>query len=93
MTEPIKNRRITFDPTITLGHVLTAIVILSAVGGAWVTMDKRVLVLEEFRQAQDKRDVAQDLAVKDKFQELRESIVDLRHSVERVADKVGAARK
>ena len=82
--------KVRFDKTINLGHVLTIVSCLIVVMAQWSIMDKRVVVLEEFKAAQRERDVAQDAISKEKFVEVREALVDLRRSVEKVADKVGA---
>lgn len=92
-TPSTQNRRedkVRFDKTINLGHVLTGIGFLVVSLTQWNLLDKRVVVLEEFKTSQRERDVAQDLASKEKFTEVREALVDLRRSVEKVADKVGA---
>ena len=82
--------RIKFDRTINLGHVLTLIGLLGALVVGWNVMDKRVVVLEEARIAQRERDQAQDAVSRDKFQEVRDALIDLRRSIEKVSDKVGA---
>lgn len=82
--------RIKFDRTINLGHVLTAASMIVAVMVSWSMMDKRVVVLEEARAAQRERDTVQDESNREKFQEVRETMIDLRQAVEKVADKVGA---
>lgn len=84
------DRRIKFDKTINLGHVLTAVSMIVAVMVSWSMMDKRVVVLEEARAAQRERDTVQDASNREKFQEVRETMIDLRQAVEKVADKVGA---
>jgi len=84
------DHRIKFDRTINLGNVLTAISMIAAVMVSWSLMDKRVVVLEEARQAQRERDTVQDASNREKFQEVRETLIDLRRAVEKVADKVGA---
>jgi len=96
MSTPPDNR-IRFDKTINLGHVLTVAAFVCTAMVSWNVMDKRVLVLEEYRAAQRdrdasqrERDLAQDVVSKDKFQEVRDSLIELRRSVEKVADKVGA---
>lgn len=91
MSTPQDNK-IKFDKTINLGHVLTALTMSGAVIISWSLMDKRVAVLEEARIAQRERDATQDATGKDKFQEVREALVDLRRSVEKVSDKVGAGK-
>ncbi len=81
-------RKVRFDPTINLGHVLTVIAFIGTAMVSWNVID--VLVLEEFRQGQRERDHGQDVAGKEKYNEVREALNDLRRSVEKVADKVGA---
>lgn len=77
-----------FDPTINAGHVLTFIALLSAMFAGWTALDKRVLVLEEQRKAQEARDLSQDARSQDKFVEIRDTLADIRRSVEVVRDKV-----
>jgi hypothetical protein len=84
--------RIKFDKTINLGHVITIGVFLASLLLQWNMMDKRVAILEEFRLSQRDRDQAQDSAAKDKFQEVKDALIDLRHGIEKVADKVGASK-
>lgn len=84
--------KLRFDMTINLGHALTVISFLGVAVTQWNLMDKRVLVLEEFRLSQRERDIAQDLASKDKFQEVRDALTELRRSVEKVADRVGVTK-
>lgn len=81
--------RINFDRTINLGHILTVISFIIVTIMQWNLMDKRIVVLEEARTAQRERDIAQDSASREKFQEVKEAINDLRRSVEKVGDKVG----
>jgi hypothetical protein len=94
---PHKDHKIRFNMEINLGHVLSAVAFVVTAMVSWNVMDKRVLVLEEHRIAQRdrdasqrERDVGQDVASKEKFQEVRDAIKDLRTSVDKVADKLGA---
>jgi hypothetical protein len=82
--------RVKFDKTINLGHVLTAFSFLMVALAQWSIMDKRVVILEEFRLSQREKDSVQDAQSKEKFQEIKDALGDLRRSVEKVADKVGA---
>ncbi len=84
------DNRIKFDKTINLGHILTMLAMIAAVMASWSLMDKRVVVLEEARNAQRDRDQAQDQASRDKFQEVRDALMDVRRAIEKVSDKVGA---
>jgi len=90
MTTPPPQGRFKFDMTINVGHVLTVLGLIIVGATAWNAMDKRVLVLEEARLSQRDRDASQDSLSRDKFQEVRDALVDLRRSVEKLADKQGA---
>jgi hypothetical protein len=85
---------IKFDKTINLGHVLSMAAMIAAVMASWSLMDKRVVVLEVTQNqqaaAQRERDSVQDSSTREKFGEVREGLADLRRSVEKIADKVGA---
>ena len=85
----IQENKVRFDKSINLGHALTIVSFLIVALMQWNIMDKRVVVLEEFRLSQRERDKAQDDMSKDKFQEVRDALTELRRSVEKVADKVG----
>ena len=88
MSQP--DNRIKFDRTINLGHVLTVLSFLVVAATQWNIMDKRIVVLEEFKASQRERDIAQDQQSRDKFGEVKDALNDLRRSVEKVADRVGA---
>ena len=89
---PSQDNKIKFDKTINLGHVLTALSMSAAVIVSWSLMDKRVTVLEEVRMVQRDKDTAQDTTNKDKFEEVRFALTELRRSVEKVSDKLGASK-
>lgn len=90
-TPPPENR-IKFDKTITLGHMLTIASFLGLTLVQWSTMDKRVVVLEEFRLAQRDRDTSQDTTTREKAQEVKDALADLKRSVEKLADKMVSPR-
>ncbi|MDB5822151.1 MAG: hypothetical protein JWR21_855 [Herminiimonas sp.] len=89
---PPQDSKIKFDKTINLGHLITIGVFLVTLLLQWNMMDKRVAILEEFRVSQRERDQAQDATARDKFQEVRDALTDLRRSIDKVADKVGAGK-
>lgn len=91
MTAPTPDR-VRFDKTINLGHILTMGTFLVAILLQWNVMDKRVTVLEESRTTQRERDAAQDADRKDKAQEVKEALTDLKRSVEKLADKMERAK-
>lgn len=58
--QPDTQRRVRFDGTINLGHVLTMATFIGAGVIGWNAMDKRVTVLEEARIVQQQIDKRQD---------------------------------
>lgn len=88
MSAPPAENRIRFDKTINLGHILTMGTFLVAILVQWNVMDKRVTVLEESRQTQRERDAVQDNTTKEKAQEVKEALNDLKRSVEKLSDKM-----
>lgn len=82
LDRPPGRRRLSFDPTINAGHLLTFVGLLSALILGWNTLDGRVVRLEEAKLYQVKRDDAQDTAIGEKLIEIREAIKDVRHGVD-----------
>ena len=81
-------RSVRFDNTINLGHLLTFAGFLITIMVSWTTLDKRVVVLEESRKAQEIMDSAQDLRSAEKFSEIRDTLGEIKRSVDRVNDKL-----
>ena len=77
-----------FDNTINLGHILTFLGFLVTITVSWSTLDKRVVVLEESRKAQAVLDHAQDNRSSEKFTEIRETLGEIKRSVDRVNDRL-----
>ena len=77
-----------FDPTINAGHLLTFAGFLLTGFVGWTSLDKRVVVLEEQRRSQDVRDVAQDQRSAEKFTEIKETMADIKRTLEVVRDKL-----
>ena len=77
-----------FDNTINLGHILTFLGFLVTIMVTWSTLDKRVVVLEESRKTQDVLDRAQDNRSSEKFTEIRETLGEIKRSVDRVNDRL-----
>lgn len=86
----MENRRqgVRFDNTINLGHVLTFLGFIITITVSWSTLDKRVVVLEESRKAQAVLDHAQDNRSAEKFNEIKETLGEIKRSVDRVNDKL-----
>lgn len=89
-TDP--ENRVRFDKTINLGHILTMISFLLLTLTQWNMMDKRVVVLEEFRATQRDRDTSQDTLTREKAQEVKDTLGELKRSVEKLADRMGGQR-
>ena len=77
-----------FDPTINAGHLLTFAGFLLTGFVGWTTLDKRVVVLEEQRKSQEARDTSQDSRSAEKFGEVRETLTDIKRTLEVVRDKI-----
>lgn len=82
---PHTRRRIVFDPTINLGHVLSFIAFLAVGGGAYLNIEKRVTV-QETRSAMFEREAEAEKErtgnalneIKNDVKEVRRGIDDLR---------------
>lgn len=83
--------RLRFDPTINLGHLITFVGFLLAGFGAWSTLDKRVVVLEEGKKLQAAIDSAQDAQAARSSQAIAEGLLRLERQTERLADRVDLA--
>lgn len=92
MTTPIPDpdNRVRFDKTINLGHVLTIISFLLLTVTQWNMMDKRVVVLEENRSTQRDKDATQDAITREKADEVKDALRDVKASIEKLADRMGA---
>lgn len=84
-----QKRGLRFDPTINAGHLLTFAGFILAGFVGWTTLDKRVVVLEEQRKAQEVRDIGQDARSADKFTEIKDTMNEIKRAVEQVRDQLG----
>lgn len=89
---PDPDNRVRFDKTINLGHVLTIISFLLLTVTQWNLMDKRVVVLEENRSTQRDKDAAQDAITREKADEVKDALRDVKASIEKLGDRIGAQR-
>lgn len=88
-----EQKKIHFDPTINLGHLITFAGFMLTIGLGWVNLDKRVLVVESNLRTQEIRDKSQDNEIGSNALYLTNSISDLKRSVERLSDKVDDLKK
>lgn len=85
---PERRKRITFDPTINAGHILTSVIFLGGLFVGWSALDKRVVALEEGRKGQEQVDRHQDQMQNQHMNQIRDSLVEIKRSVEKVNDKL-----
>jgi len=76
------HRRVTFDPTINLGHVLTFVGFLVTGFSAYNLIDKRVTVLETKNITAEHASQAQEQRTRDTLGEIRQDIKEVRRAVE-----------
>lgn len=88
MADEQPRKRLTFDPTINAGHLLTTLTFVGAIAMGWNLLDKRVTVLEEAKLYQRERDAGQDKVVGEKMDSVKESLKELKVSVDRIDQKV-----
>ena len=77
-----------FDPTINAGHLLTFAGFIVAGFVGWTTLDKRVVILEQQRISQEYRDASQDSRNNEFKGEIKETLKDIKQTLEIVRDKV-----
>jgi hypothetical protein len=87
MPEPQK--KIRFDGTINLGHLLTVATFLGAGVVGWNAMDKRVTVLEEARIVQKQIDRRQDEEFNDYKRTIREDMRELLRKIDILVERRG----
>lgn len=85
MPEPQK--KIRFDGTINLGHILTVVTFVAAGVAGWSTMDKRVMVLEEARLVQQQVDKRQDEDRADIKRTVREDMKEIIRKVDILVER------
>ena len=76
-----ERKRLTFDPTINAGHLLTFVGFLLTLSVGWATLDKRVVVLEEARKTQAQVDQHQDAMQRANVDSVRESLQEIKSGV------------
>ena len=84
---------IRFDKTINLGHILTFVGFILSIVVTWSTLDKRVVVLEEGRKAQELRDSGQDQRNIDQLGAIKESLTEIKQNVIALRDRQDRATK
>lgn len=81
------DKRIKFDPTVNFGHLLTFVGFLVTGGMAWMTINTRIVVLEESRLAQIKVDQRQDAAIESNQKNVREDLKEINQKLDRLIER------
>lgn len=81
MTELMPRRRVAFDPTINLGHVLTFVGFMVAGFSAYSTLDKRVTLIESQMLTSSTQVRDQDSRLKETLSDIRADLKDLQRTV------------
>lgn len=79
--EQQRHRRVSFDPTINLGHVLTFVGFLVTGFSAYSTLDKRVSLIESQTTVVMDRSREQDTRLKETLAEIKLDVKDLQRSM------------
>lgn len=82
-----QQKRIRFDGTINLGHVLTFVGFIATGAGMWMAMDKRVAVLEEVRVTQRMIDNRQDTELAESKRTVREDLKEISNKLDRLIER------
>ena len=80
-------RRVTFDPTINLGHILTFVSLVVAGFASWSALNTRLSVLEDARIVQSARDASQDVLIKERIAEVLAAVNKVDARVERAVSE------
>jgi hypothetical protein len=83
----VTEKRIRFDGTINLGHIITFLGFLGSGAVAWNAMDKRVVVLEEARVVQVLTDRRQDEDRADLRKEAKENSREINGKLDRLIER------
>lgn len=86
-------KRVAFDPTINLGHVLTFIGFLVTGFSAYSALDKRVTLVEQQATVVVERSREQDMRMKESLLEIRADLKDLQRGVNDVNRTLTAPRQ
>jgi len=92
VTEPHERKRLTFDPTINAGHILTFISMVVAVMVSYSLLDKRVGVLEERSNTAISQAADRQTEQKESLREIKSDIKDLQRSVNEISRAVAGKR-
>jgi len=79
--------RIKFDATINLGHILTFVGFMTAGMVAWSTLDKRVVVIEEFKVNQAQINLHQEALTESNKRDVNEGFNRVNDKLDRLIER------
>lgn len=89
LDSPPSRRKLIFDPTINLGHVLTFLGFLAVGGGAYLNIEKRVTV-QEVRGEMTARDIdAEKARTGSSLNEIKNDIKEVRRGIDELRSNTG----
>ena len=87
------NKRVVFDPTINLGHVISLIAFLLAGFSAYGTLDKRLTMVEQAAVTMAEKDRDQDKNFKEVMVDVKADLKELQRSVNDVNRTLAFSQK
>jgi hypothetical protein len=85
-----ERKRARWDPTINLGHIISAtstlVAAITFAVGVYIVINSRVVILEEAKTYQQARDLAQDQRMNEKF-------TDVQRALDRIENNVNELRR
>ena len=84
MADQTDRKRLTFDPTINAGHILTFLGFILSMMVGWSVLDKRVVVLEEARKTQAQLDQHQDAIQRASQDSVRETLLEIKQGIREI---------
>ena len=85
-----ERRKLTFDPTVNAGHILTFLGFIFSMMVGWSVLDKRVVVLEEARKTQAQIDLHQDSTQQGNANAVRESLAEIKQGIRELNARLDA---
>lgn len=86
-------RRVMFDPTINLGHILTALTMLASGFVAYNNLDKRLTVQEQMAVQVAVTRTEKDAAFKETLVEMKSDVKELRRSIDDLTKTLNGNKK
>lgn len=91
-----ERRHLRWDPTVNMGHMISAgaglVAALTFAIGTYIIINTRVVVLEEAKNYQVQRDIAQDNRIQEMSKDLKDSMQEIKTSVNELRRDVRAVK-